>query len=343
MTPLFGMTLSELTTVAAEVGLPRFAAKQMADWLYKKNVSSTDQMTNLPKAARATLAEKYNVGRTEPANVAQSIDGTKKYLFGTPGRQIETAYIPEADRATLCVSSQVGCKMSCLFCMTGRQGFSSNLTTTEILNQVASIPEHDKLTNIVYMGMGEPMDNLANVLKSIEILTSDWGYAWSPRRITVSTIGVMPATVQFLQSCQAHLAISLHNAIPEQRLSIMPTEKAFPITQTITALKQFDWTGQRRLSFEYTMFNGINDTQQHVAAISKLLSGMRCRINIISFNAIPDSTLQGSPRNTMEHFRDQLNQRGFTATIRNSRGSDIFAACGLLSTMEKNKINLIQK
>ncbi len=343
MIPLFGMTLSELTTVAAEVGLPRFAAKQMADWLYKKNVSATDQMTNLPKAARAKLAEHYNVGRIAPTNVAQSVDGTKKYLFGTQGRQIETAYIPEPDRATLCVSSQVGCKMSCLFCMTGRQGFSANLTTTEILNQVASIPEHDKLTNIVYMGMGEPMDNLANVLKSIEILTSDWGYAWSPRRITVSTIGLMPATVQFLQSCQAHLAISLHNAIPEQRLSLMPTEKAFPITQTVAALRQFDWTGQRRLSFEYTMFEGVNDTPQHVAAITKLLSGIRCRINIINFNAIPNSTLQGSTRNKMEQFRDMLNQRGFTATIRNSRGSDIFAACGLLSTMEKNKTNLIQQ
>lgn len=335
MTPLFGMTISELTSVAAEVGLPRFAAKQMADWLYKKNVMSIDQMTNLPKIGRATLAEKYEVGRTEPAHVAVSIDGTKKYLFGAVGRQIETAYIPDADRATLCVSSQVGCKMSCKFCMTGRQGYSANLSANEILNQMASIPERDTLTNIVYMGMGEPMDNLAEVLKSIEILTSEWGYGWSPRRITVSTIGVMPATTEFIEKCEAHLAISLHNAIPSQRLELMPTEKAFPIEKTVAALRKYDWTGQRRLSFEYTMFDKVNDTSEHVAAITKLLSGIRCRINIINFNSIPDSDLHGSSKIKMEHFRDQLNQRGFTATIRNSKGSDIFAACGLLSTLKK--------
>jgi len=337
MTPLFGMTLSELTTVATEVGLPRFAAKQMADWLYKKNVETIDQMTNLPKSGRAQLAQKYTIGRMLPANVAISVDGTKKYLFGNVGRQIETAFIPDADRATLCVSSQVGCKMSCKFCMTGRQGYSDNLTAGEILNQMASIPEREQLTNMVYMGMGEPMDNLAQVLKSIEILTSDWGYGWSPRRITVSTIGVMPATIEFVEKCEAHLAISLHNAISSERLALMPTEKAFPIEKTVAALRLYDWTGQRRLSFEYTMFDNINDTTEHVVAITKLLAGIRCRINIINFNSIPDSDLRGSSKGKMEHFRDQLNQRGFTATIRNSKGSDIFAACGLLSTLEKRK------
>jgi len=337
MERLFGKTLSELGSVAAEVGLPKFAAKQMADWLYKKNVASIDDMTNLPKAGRAKLAEAYEVGRREPIDVAVSVDGTKKYLFGVNGGYVETAYIPDSDRATLCVSSQVGCKMSCRFCMTGRQGFGANLTAGEIVNQMASIPERESLTNMVYMGMGEPMDNLDEVLKSIEILTSDWGYGWSPRRITVSTIGVMPQTVTFVEKCEAHLAISMHNAIHEQRLDLMPTEKAFPIENTVAALRKFDWTGQRRLSFEYTMFDKLNDTSNHVAAITKLLAGLRCRINIINFNSIPDSDLRGSNREKMERFRDQLNDRGFTATIRNSKGGDIFAACGLLSTIEKQK------
>lgn len=344
MSPLFGKTLSELTEVAANTGLPKFAARQMADWLYKKNVSSIDEMTNLPKAGRAKLAQLYEVGRREPIDVAVSVDGTKKYLFAFEANSqhtnyIETAYIPDDDRATLCVSSQVGCKMACRFCMTGRQGFGANLTAGQIINQMASIPEHDSLTNIVYMGMGEPMDNLTEVLKSIEILTSDWGYAWSPRRITVSTIGVMPQTTTFIESCEAHLAISMHNAIHEQRLDIMPTEKAFPIADTIEALRKYDWTGQRRLSFEYTMFDKLNDTSAHVSAITRLLAGLKCRINIINFNSIPDSDLIGSSRQKMERFRDLLNQRGYTATIRNSKGGDIFAACGLLSTKEKMKHN----
>lgn len=337
MESLFGKTLSELQDVAASMKLPRFAAKQIADWLYKKNASSIDDMTNLSKSARAALAEQYEVGRKAPIDVAESIDGTKKYLFEAAGGYVETAYIPDADRATLCVSSQVGCKMMCRFCMTGRQGFAGNLSTCEILNQMASIPETESLTNIVYMGMGEPMDNLDAVLKSIEILTSEWGYAWSPRRITVSTIGVMPAMQTFLEKCDAHLAISLHNAIHEERAQLMPTENHFPIEETINTLRRYDWSGQRRLSFEYTMFGGVNDKPQHVAAISKLLAGMRCRINIINFNPIPDSDLTGTPRTAMEHFRDQLNNRGFIATIRNSRGQDIMAACGLLSTNKKNE------
>lgn len=337
MEKLFGKTLAELTEVAASVGLQKFAAKQMADWLYKKNVGSIEEMTNLPKAGRAKLAEQYEVGRTAPLNVAVSVDGTKKYLFGVAGGYIETAYIPDADRATLCVSSQVGCKMSCKFCMTGRQGFGANLTAGEIVNQMASIEERETLTNMVYMGMGEPLDNLKEVLKSIEILTSDWGYAWSPRRITVSTIGVLPSLDAFMTGCEAHLAISMHNAIHDQRLDIMPTENAFPIEQTVATLKKYDWTGQRRLSFEYTMFDNVNDSMTHVNAITKLLAGIRCRINIINFNSIPDSDLKGSNRAKMERFRDALNDRGFTATIRNSKGGDIFAACGLLSTLEKQK------
>lgn len=335
---LFGLTLCEIQALTAEMGMPKFTAKQICDWLYKKGVSNIADMTNLSKVARERLSQHYEVGRSSHVRVAESADGTKKYLFRAQGGYIETAYIPDGERATLCVSCQVGCKMGCTFCMTGRMGFKANLTAGEILGQMASIPESETLTNIVYMGMGEPMDNLPEVLKSIEILTSDWGYAWSPRRITVSTIGVQPQTAEFLQKSQAHLAISLHNAIPLQREAIMPTEKRWPIAQTIAMLRQYDWSGQRKLTFEYTLIEGQNDSAEHIKALTTLLNGMRCHINIIPLNAASteststtDKTLY---RKRLEAFRDKLNAKGFTATVRNSRGSDIDAACGLLSTKQ---------
>ncbi len=335
--PLFGMTLQQLTDMVLAAGLPKFNARQICDWLYKKNAAEIDDMTNLSKAARAQLGEKYCVGRRSPLSVAISTDGTKKYLFETANGLVETAYIPDMERATLCVSSQVGCKMGCRFCMTGRQGFAGNLTAGEIVNQMASIEERDTLTNMVFMGMGEPLDNLDNVLQAIEILTSDWGYAWSPRRITVSTIGVKKNMARFLDSCQAHLAISLHNARPNERQALMPAEKAFPIEENIALLRKYDWRGQRRLSFEYTVFEGVNDSPSHAAAIVNLVRGLHCRVNLIRFNAIPDCDLRGANQKRMEQFRDTLNDKGITATIRLSKGADIDAACGLLSTKEKSR------
>lgn len=334
---LFGKTLTELETIVKDLALPNFTAKQIAEWLYKKNVVDIESMTNLSKKARALLSEKYEVGRTKPLDVQTSTDGTRKYLFAAQtGGFIESAYIPDEDRHTLCVSSQVGCKMGCKFCMTGRQGFTGDLTAGEIVNQVASIDESQLLTNIVYMGMGEPMDNIDEVLKSIEIMTAQWGYAWSPRRITVSTIGVVPNMIRFIENCEAHLAISLHNPFTDERSELMPSEKAFGVDSIISTLRKYDWSHQRRVSFEYTMFDKINDSNRHIKGIAALLNGLHCRINLINFNSIPDSPLQGSKRKTMEYFRDQLILKGFMATIRNSRGQDIAAACGLLSTQKQN-------
>lgn len=334
---LFGYTLNELQTVVAEIGMPKFAAKQICDWLYKKGVDEIEQMTNLSKVARERLTESYTVGRENYVRVAESADGTKKYLFKAQVGYIETAYIPDGERGTLCISCQVGCKMGCTFCMTGRMGFKAHLTAGEILGQMATIPENNTLTNIVFMGMGEPMDNLDEVLKAIEILTADWGYAWSPRRITVSTIGMQPQTATFLEKCQAHLAISLHNAIAEQRMQIMPTEKAWPIAQTVGMLRKYDWSGQRKLTFEYTLIEGENDTNEHIKAITTLLNGMRCHINIIPLNTATTDAVASDQlhyRKKLEEFRNKLNAKGFTATVRNSRGSDIDAACGLLSTKQ---------
>lgn len=332
---LFGLNLAELQEVAANVGLPKFAAKQMADWLYKKNVSDIAQMTNISVKGREALAEAYEVGRVSPTLTLTSTDGTRKMLFDYAGKSVETAFIPDGreERNTLCVSSQVGCKMACRFCMTGRQGFAANLTAGEILNQMASTEGHEDLTNMVFMGMGEPMDNIDEVLKALQILTSPWGYAWSPRRITVSSIGIPSALKRLIDESEVHVAISLHSPFADKRAELMPVQKGFPIADTLSLLAQYDWTGQRRLTFEYTLFQGVNDSAADVNALVKLLAPLKwCRVNLIAFNAIPDSDLRGCQRKRMEWFRDALNEKGLTATIRLSKGQDIDAACGMLST-----------
>ncbi len=332
---LFGKTPEELKDIVIELGLPKFTAKQITQWLYQKHISSIEEMTNLSKKAREIIKEKYILGLQNHSTVQTSIDGTKKYLFPYgENKFIESAYIPEKDRATLCVSSQVGCKMGCQFCMTSRQGFQSNLTAGEIVNQIHSLPENDNLSNIVYMGMGEPLDNFGEVLKSTQILTEDWGYAWSPKRITVSTIGVLPALKRFIEESKCHLAVSLHIPTHKERLELMPIEKVHPIEDIIDYLRSIDMGRQRRISFEYIMFEGVNDSALHIKQLTSLLNGLKCRINLIKFHSIPDFPLKGSGIKTMEWFRDQLTNRGITTTIRKSRGEDILAACGLLSTKE---------
>lgn len=338
--PLFGKTIDELKEIVKITNLPSFAAKQIAEWLYKKGASEISEMTNLSLKNRELLSDRFFVGRSAFTKVQTSVDGTKKYLFQTSqGKFIESAYIPESDRATLCVSSQVGCKMGCLFCMTGKQGFQSHLTAGEILNQIQSLPEFDKLTNVVYMGMGEPFDNIEEVLKSLEILTSDYGYAWSPKRITVSSIGIIPGLNEFLTRSKCHLAISLHSPFDTERHKLMPIQHVYPIKDVLEVIKSFDFGLQRRVSFEYIMFAGVNDTPRHVNELIKILNGIRCRINLIRFHAIPDTPLAGSDDAVIENFRDALTAKGIITTIRASRGQDIFAACGLLSTKElvKNK------
>lgn len=339
---LLGHTLAQLKDIAVGLGLPGFVGKQMADWLYKKRVTQIDHMTNLSKAAREKLNERYVVGRTAYTQVTVSKDGTKKYLFPShTGTFIEAVMIPADDRYTLCVSSQAGCKMECKFCMTGRMGFKGNLEVAEIISQYLEVDENNLLTNTVFMGMGEPLDNLDNVLQAIEVLTSDWGFGWSPKRITLSTIGVNAGNesplYRFLNESKAHLAVSLHNPLPDERALIMPMEKPFPIHRTLEIIRQYDFTGQRRVSFEYIMFNHFNDTKAHADAIARLLRGLECRVNLIRFHAIPDSPLETSPMPVIEAFKERLNAAGVTATVRASRGEDVFAACGMLST-RKNPI-----
>lgn len=332
---LYGSTLAELGTVAAEMGMPRFAARQIASWLYRKGAAEIASMTDISAANRALLSEKYEIGLTPPLRVAVSADGTKKYLFRTgEGAFVESAMIPDRGRATLCVSSQAGCRMGCGFCMTARQGLQHNLTAGDILNQFASLPERGSLTNIVYMGMGEPLDNADAVLRSLEVLTSDWGYAWSPSRVTLSTAGVIPALERFLDASRVHLAVSLHNPFADERAAIMPIERAYPIEKVVGAIRTHDFSHQRRVSFEYIVMKGLNDTPRHVNGLARLLDGLPCRINLIRFHAIPGSPWVSPDGNAMARFRDALNRKGIVTTIRASRGEDIDAACGLLSTKQ---------
>ena len=344
---LLGKTLTELQEVALSVGLQRFAGKQLALWLYVRRVRTIDEMTNISLKAREALKASYTVGRHKPVREAVSLDGTRKYLFEvclSEGRSfIETVYIPEDDRATLCVSTQAGCKMGCRFCMTGTLGFHGHLPASEILNQIFEIDElavsHQlsALSNLVYMGEGEPMDNLDAVLRSLEIMTADYGCAWSPKRITVSSVGI-PALRRFLDESECHVAISMHNPFALERAEIMPAQKIMPIADVITLLKQYDWSHQRRVSFEYICWGGQNDTVRHAKEIIRLLKGLNCRMNLIRFHeGVEDYSkhpnmpvFRGSNERAMEFLRDYLSAHGITTTIRRSRGEDILAACGML-------------
>ncbi len=335
---LLGMTFDEIQQVVLSLGMPKFTAKQISSWLYDKKVGSIDEMTNLSLKFRDLLKEEYEVGTSAPVEAMRSTDGTVKYLFQVSDTDyVEAVYIPDEDRATLCVSSQVGCKMNCKFCMTGKQGFSANLTANQILNQIYSIPEGDTLTNIVFMGMGEPFDNLDELLKVLEILTSDYGYKWSPKRITVSSVGLRKGLQRFIEESDCHLAISLHSPFSAQRKELMPAEKAFPITEIVDVLKNYDFSKQRRLSFEYIVFKEVNDGLIYAKELVKLLRGLDCRVNLIRFHAIPGVDLEGADMDTMLAFRDYLTSHGVFSTIRASRGEDIFAACGMLSTAKKQE------
>ncbi len=336
------MTPAELKALVASLGMPAFTAKQVAQWLYVKHVKSIDEMTNLSKQNRELLSEHFEVGAMAPIDCQRSKDGTIKYLFPVQTADsvlfVETVFIPDHDRATLCVSCQVGCKMNCLFCQTGKQGWQGNLTAADILNQIYALPEVDQLTNIVFMGQGEPMDNLDAVLRVTEIMTADWGWQWSPKRITVSSVGVKGKLKRFLDESPCHVAISMHSPLHEQRLQLMPAEKAMPLEETIALLKQYDFTHQRRCSFEYICFGGLNDSPLYGREIVRLLEGLECRVNLIRFHEIPGVNLPASDEKRMEALRDYLTAHGITTTIRASRGQDIFAACGLLSTARQNEL-----
>ncbi len=333
---LLGKTLEELHSIASSYGWPSFRAKQIAAWVYHNRATQIDEMTNLPLEIRKQLSANYTIGFSSPAKTDISEDGTKKYLFAVQhGGFIESVYIPDGERHTLCVSSQLGCKMGCQFCMTGRHGFQGHLSALDIINQVHSLPERELLTNIVFMGMGEPMDNLDEVLKSLEILGAEYGYGMSPRRITVSTIGILPAMKTFLEKSRCHLAVSLHSPFDNERQQMMPLAKNNTLKEIIEAIRNAPPDNQRHISFEYVVFRGINHSLKHAKALARLLGAFRCHINLLRFHPIPDTRFKSPDNETMELFKKALESYGLTVTIRKSRGEDIQAACGLLATNQK--------
>ncbi|MCK5250648.1 MAG: 23S rRNA (adenine(2503)-C(2))-methyltransferase RlmN, partial [Spirochaetaceae bacterium] len=332
---LFGKTLEELKIITADLGLPAFAGRQLAEWLYRHRAASFDDMTNLSRAARSRLAENFDIGISKPTSVAVSTDGTKKYLFSSGMRSVETAWIPEEKRGTLCVSTQIGCRRGCLFCMTARQGFQGNLSAGEILNQYRSLPEADDVTHFVFMGMGEPLDNLKAVLSTLEILTSDWGFGFSPKKVTVSTIGIIEGLDQLLEKSRCRLALSLHSPFPDERADLIPYERRYPVMQVLDLFRRAE-LGRRRLTIEYLMIDGLNDSARHSRELSRILEGLGARVNLIPYHPIPDFPGTPSPAGRIETFRDDLNHRGLIATIRRSRGLDIEAACGLLTTRHQD-------
>jgi 23S rRNA (adenine2503-C2)-methyltransferase len=330
---LLGKTLSDLKIITGKLELPAFVADQIAYWLYKTNIQSFDEMTNISKKARTLLAEHFEMGIVPHVEVHQSVDGTKKYLYPVDQNKfIETALIPEEKRTTLCISSQVGCKMGCLFCATGKQGFQANLSSGQILNQLRSLPEREQITNIVFMGMGEPFDNIEAVMKAQEILTSSYGFELSVRKVTVSTIGIVPAMEVFLHDSKCNLAVSVHSPFDEERRRLMPVQHVYPVKEVIDTISQFDLGKYRRVSIEYIVFGGLNDTQRHVKELARLLNKIRCRINLIRFHPVPNVPLPPTDEERLIEFQRALNAKGIVTTIRASRGLDIDAACGLLST-----------
>ena len=341
---LIGMNLAELQDVAYKGGMPRFVGRQLAEWIYAKGAVGFDEMVNISKKNKQWLSDNFEIGREAPVKATRSADGTVKYLFAAgEGRSVESVYIPDHDRATLCVSSQVGCKMNCYFCATGKMGFKANLDAAGIINQILSVPPRpaqgqapmNPLTNVVFMGMGEPLDNLDAVLAAIDVLTASWGLAWSPKRITVSTVGYLPALRRLLDESKVHVALSVHTPFADERAGIMPAEKAWPVAKVVETLRDYDFAHQRRLSVEYTMWSGINDDMRHADALARLLRGTSARANLIRYHALPDGSLRPASQKVMEAFRDRLNERGITATIRASRGEDIDAACGMLAGKQK--------
>jgi 23S rRNA (adenine2503-C2)-methyltransferase len=329
------LTLAELEQIVAEAGERSFRARQILGSLWRRGVDSFDAMREIPAGLRIFLRENLTFGPPTPTAVARSADGTHKLLIGLgDGEEIESVIIPMEGRTTLCLSSQAGCAMGCGFCATARMGLHRNLGPAEILGQVMAARRHlgpgESLTNYVFMGMGEPLANYRRLARALTIMTAEWGMAISPRRITVSTVGLVPLMGRLLGDFQVNLAVSLHATTDELRDRLAPINRRYPIGVLIDACRRLPIQRRRRITFEYVMLDGVNDSAEAARRLARMLAPLRAKVNLIFFNPFVGAPFQPSPRQRVEDFRAILHRGNLTATIRESRGVDLAAACGQL-------------
>jgi 23S rRNA (adenine2503-C2)-methyltransferase len=332
-TNLCGLTVEELYGLIGTGGFEFKHAVAVAGIIYKKGSMGLEHTSRIPKRLKAFLGHVSQTGFYSPSASEVSSDGTVKYLFRTfGGKQFETVFIPDLRRNTVCVSTQAGCRMGCPFCVTGKYGFHGNLSAGDIVNQVISIPFTGKTTHIVFMGMGEPLDNLENVLKACNIITAEWGMAFSPRNVTISTVGITQAVQEFLERSDCNLALSLYSPFAVERIRIIPAERAYPAGEIIRVMKNYPLKKKRRLSIAYVMMDGINDTDRHLEKLKAMLKDTGIRINLLPYHPVKYDMNRSSAEERMQFFKHNLVISGISASIRKSRGADISAACGLLAS-----------
>jgi 23S rRNA (adenine2503-C2)-methyltransferase len=350
---LLGMTLPEMTAFFADLGEKPFRAKQVFRWIHQGGVDQFDAMTDLAKSLREKLPQVAVIQSPKLMTEQASKDGTRKWLLdvGT-GNGIEVVFIPEADRGTLCVSSQVGCALDCTFCSTGKQGFNRNLTTAEIIGQLGwankamgKDPKGERIvSNVVMMGMGEPLANFDNVTNAMDIMLDDHGYGLSRRRVTLSTSGVVPNLKRLKERCPVALAVSLHAPNDALRDVLVPINQKYPLAELLATIKDYLEAAPRDfVTFEYVMLDGVNDTVQHAHELVKLVAGIECKFNLIPWNPFPDAPYARSSNNAIHRFRDVLQQAGLIVTVRKTRGDDIDAACGQLAGQVVDKSQRTQQ
>jgi 23S rRNA (adenine2503-C2)-methyltransferase len=330
---LCGLDVDEIGELIKTGGFNHSQAVTVAGILYKKGSSGLEKTTRIPQSLKQYLSEVSQTGIYLPVKWEESEDGTIKYLFESPdGKKFESVFIPDEKRKTVCVSTQSGCRMGCPFCVTGRYGFHGNLSAGDIVNQIISLQNKGTITHVVFMGMGEPMDNPDNVLQALRILTAEWGLAISPRNITVSSVGITPAIKEFLEKSDCNLALSLYSSFHEERKKVIPAENAYPVKEIINIMSHYPLKKKRRLSIAYVMIRGINDTEKHLEELIKIAGGTQIRINLLPFHSIPGDDRRSSSDERLQFFKHNLVMAGISASVRESRGADISAACGLLAS-----------
>ncbi|MFH0842618.1 MAG: 23S rRNA (adenine(2503)-C(2))-methyltransferase RlmN [Bacteroidota bacterium] len=332
---LCGLTIDEIFGLIQPEGYTISHATKVANSIYRKSISDISLMNGISKDLKIIIGEKVDSGIYSPVSSEISSDGTIKYLFISPeGRKFESVWMADRKRKTVCVSVQSGCKMGCPFCVTGKYGFHGDLTAGDIVNQVLSSPHGDKPTHVVFMGMGEPMDNLENVLKACAILSAEWGLALSPGNITISSVGITPAIAEFLRRSSCNLAISLYSPFSDERREVVPAESVYPVSEIINMMRAFPVARKRRFSVAYVMIRGVNDSAEHLEGLKNLLAESGIRVNLLPYHRAGKDTRESSPDETIMRFKHGLVTSGISASIRKSRGADISAACGLLGGSE---------